>query len=142
MSSSTYNTKQKKLVLELVEANKHKSHSCEEITQLLSEKGTPVGKTTVYRQLEKLIDEGKIKRIAPDFNSKTYMYQFIDGELGCESHMHLRCVSCGKYEHLGCDFMSKVSEHISEHHNFFVDNSRTEILGVCHNCYSEKGTEI
>lgn len=141
MSSSTYNTKQKKLILNIMQSNKHRSLSCEEITLLLHSNGTPVGKTTVYRQLERLSGEGVIKRIPPNVNSKTYLYQFLEENMDCESHMHLRCISCGKYEHLGCDFMSKVSEHIFKHHNFTVDNARTEILGVCRLCAAKKEVE-
>lgn len=133
MSASTYNTKQKKLVLELVRSNALKQLSCDEITYLLVEQGTPVGKTTVYRQLEKLIAEGKIKKHNPH-NSKSFLYQYVDESLNCEKHMHLRCIRCGKYEHLGCEFMSKVNEHILEHHDFTVSNSQTEILGVCGVC--------
>lgn len=138
MSVSSYNTKQKRLILEIIESNKHKNLSCDEITLLLLNNNTPVGKTTVYRQLEKLCNDGKLKRIAPNVNTKTYLYQFIDETMNCENHMHLRCIRCGKYEHLSCDFMSKVSEHIFDHHNFTVDNSRTEILGVCRLCAENK----
>lgn len=133
----TYNTKQKQLVLRLIEEYRHKQLTCDEITQFLSDEGTPVGRTTVYRQLEKLASDGKIKK---HFSRtlKSYTYQFIDVGLNCDEHMHLRCVYCGKYEHLGCEFMSKVSEHISKHHNFTVDNSHTEIVGVCGKCSEER----
>lgn len=133
MSSSTYNTKQKKLVFDLVKSNGQKQLSCDEITYLLVQQGTPVGKTTVYRQLEKLSADGKLKKINAQ-NSKSVLYQFVDENMHCDEHMHLRCIRCGKYEHLCCDFMKTVSEHISQHHNFAVSNYHTEILGICADC--------
>lgn len=133
MSASTYNTKQKKLVLELVRDNARKQLSCDEITYLLLQNGTPVGKTTVYRQLEKLVADGVLKKFNSQ-NTKSYLYQYIDTSLHCEEHMHLRCIKCGKYEHLSCDFMKSVAEHISQHHDFAVSNSRTEIMGICGSC--------
>lgn len=136
MSNVTYNTKQKKLLFDLMISEKSKPLSCDEITFLLLKKNTPVGKTTVYRQLEKLVLDGVIKKINVQ-NSKSFLYQYIDRELNCNSHMHLRCTGCGKYVHLGCDFMSKVNEHISKHHDFTVDNSNTEILGLCGSCANE-----
>ncbi|MBE6773556.1 MAG: transcriptional repressor [Ruminococcaceae bacterium] len=133
MSTSVYKTKQKKLIYDFFKINKQKQFTCDEITYMLLNDGTPVGKTTVYRQLENLIIEGKIKKLNPH-KGKSFMYQYIDESLDCENHMHLRCTRCGKYIHLGCDFMNQVSEHISKHHNFTVDNSKTEILGICENC--------
>ena len=133
MTGSTYNTKQKKLVSELVKNNSHKQLSCDEITYLLLQQGTPVGKTTVYRQLEKLVADGVIKKFNTQ-NSKSFLYQFVDENLRCDEHMHLRCIKCGNYEHLSCDFMKAVSEHLSLHHDFAVSNSQTEIMGVCANC--------
>lgn len=133
MSSSTYNTKQKKLVFDVLEKNCEQQLSCEEITYILLNQSTPVGKTTVYRQLEKLLQERKIKKLNPH-NGKSFLYQYVDSEMKCESHLHLRCTVCGRYEHLGCDFMKTVNEHIKIHHNFSVDNSKTEILGICASC--------
>ena len=134
----SYNTRQKKLVLELMENSGDSLFSCDEITVMLSENGTPVGKTTVYRQLERLVQDKKIKKIYADA-SKSYVYQYVDEGLDCHKHMHLRCMQCGKYVHLGCDFMNKVNEHISSHHDFTVDNSNTEIVGICGKCSSERG---
>lgn len=133
MKTSTYNTKQKKLVMDVFLNNRENQFSCDDVTYTLLKKGTPVGKTTVYRQLEKLINEGRIKKLNPH-NGKSFLYQFVDTDMKCENHMHLRCMKCGKYVHLGCDFMSQVSKHIFEHHNFTVDNSKTEILGLCDAC--------
>lgn len=134
----SYNTKQKQLVLELVFKNSDTQLTCDEIVSLLNENGTPVGKTTVYRQLERLVADGKIKKIfSPE--SKSYIYQYIDESLNCAEHMHLRCRGCGKYVHLGCDFMSKVNEHIFVHHDFIVDNSHTEIVGLCRECSLKRG---
>lgn len=129
----TYNTKQKQLVFDFISINKEKQFTCEEITVQLMNGGTPVGKTTVYRQLEKLVNDGFVKKLY-SHNSKGFVYQFIDEHSDCDKHLHLRCSECGGYVHLGCDFMSKVSEHIYTHHDFTVDNSRTEIIGICGKC--------
>lgn len=138
MSASTYNTKQKKLVFELMKNNAPKQLSCDEITYILLQQGTPVGKTTVYRQLERLVTDGKLKKLSPH-NSKSHLYQFIDEDMHCEEHMHLRCIRCGRYEHLSCDFMKSVYEHISQQHDFAISNSHTEIMGICGSCAKGEG---
>ena len=137
MSKVKYNTRQKQLVFEAVRDNCDKQLSCDEITFILASNGTPVGKTTVYRQLEKFVNEGIVRKINAH-NSKSFVYQYVDKNLDCDSHLHLRCTECGEYVHLGCDFISKVNEHIFLHHNFTVDNSHTEIVGICGKCSAER----
>ncbi len=131
MRKETYNTKQKQLIFEILEKNNETQLSCDEISDLLKNQGTPVGKTTVYRFVEKLTSEGVLRKFE---NSKFASYQLIDKNLCCDEHMHLKCTSCGKFIHLGCDFMSEVGKHVAEHHNFTVDNSKTVLLGICDQC--------
>ncbi|MBQ8504104.1 MAG: transcriptional repressor [Clostridia bacterium] len=133
MSGSTYNTKQKQLIKSVMTDNKDKQLTCEEIADLLKNMGTPVGKTTVYRFLEKLTENGEVRKFI-GINGKSTSFQLIDKELKCEEHLHLRCTECGKLFHLGCEFMNGVGEHIQKHHRFRIDNSKTVILGLCENC--------
>lgn len=134
--NTTYNTKQKKLILSFLINNNDKQLTCEYISDNLKNIGTPVGKTTVYRYLEKLASDGKVRKIA-DTESKSTLYQIIDEDMNCESHLHLRCLGCGEFVHLGCDFMHGVNEHIQKHHNFTVDNTKTVIYGMCSECQSK-----
>lgn len=133
MERTSYNTKQRNLILSFLKSNKDKQLTCDEITSLINFSGSTVGKTTVYRYLIKLSESGEVRRII-DTEDKTARFQYIDKELHCHSHMHLKCISCGEFVHLSCDFMNGVNEHISKHHNFTVDNSKTVIYGICRNC--------
>lgn len=133
MPNLTYNTRQKRLIHSFLEENSGSQFSCDEIIYLLKKEGTPVGKATVYRFLDTLVKNGEVRKYT-DTDSKISTFQFIDKRLNCQEHMHLKCVSCGKLFHLGCEFMSDVGEHILEHHRFKVDNSKTVILGLCENC--------
>lgn len=129
----TYNTKQKQIILSFLKENYAEQFSCETVSDMLRDAGTPVGKTTVYRYLEKLAESGKARKITGG-NSKSALYQYIDEEMNCHSHMHLKCLKCGDFVHLGCDFMHGVNEHILNHHHFTVDNSKTVLYGICEKC--------
>ena len=129
----TYNTKQKKLIEDFLQKNIERQFTCDEISAFLKNQGTPVGKTTVYRYVEKLAAEGRIRKIIGGA-VKSAQYQYIDEAMNCNSHMHLKCLACGEFIHLGCNFMSGVNEHIFEHHRFRVDNSKTVIYGLCEKC--------
>lgn len=139
MERISYNTKQKNLILAFLKDNTDKQLTCDEIVSLINSSGSLVGKTTVYRYLIKLAEVGELRKII-DAKDKITRFQYIDKELHCHSHMHLKCLSCGDFIHLCCDFMNGVNEHISKHHNFTVDNSKTVLYGLCEKCSAkEKG---
>ncbi len=131
--NTTYNTRQKAIITEFLRNNTSAQFTCDEISEALRAEGTPVGKTTVYRFIEKLVGEGKIRKITGG-TSKSALYQYIDEGMDCNSHMHLKCLKCGEFIHLGCEFLNNVNEHIFEHHRFKVDNSKSVLYGLCEKC--------
>ena len=54
---SGYNTRQKEKLLDFLIKNKHKHNNVQEISAYLAEEGSPLGTATIYRQLDKLVDE-------------------------------------------------------------------------------------
>ncbi len=131
--NATYNTKQKRIIEEYLKIHITDQFTCDEISAYLKAEGTPVSKTTVYRYVEKLASEGRVRKITGG-TSKSAQYQYIDENMNCHSHMHFKCLKCGAFIHLGCDFLNGVSEHIYEHHRFKVDNSKTVLYGLCDKC--------
>ena len=67
-----------------------------------------------------------------DNQTGTY-YQYNDTAV-CSEHYHLKCIKCGGIIHLDCSFMINMEQHIEENHNFWVDNSKTIIYGICEKC--------
>ncbi len=139
MPKLTYNTRQKQIIYDFLLKNKDVMLTCDEISDMLKESGTPVGKATLYRFLDALVSSSDARKVM-DEERKCAAYQLLDKELNCDGHMHLKCTSCGSFVHLGCDFMHSVGEHILKHHQFKIDNSKTLIYGLCSKC-SEKAGE-
>lgn len=137
MADSIYKTKQRAVILECLKDNLEKSYTVDAIVELLKDRGEPVGRTTVYRYIDCLVESGSVRKFISD-NGKSATYQFVEHCGDCFEHMHLKCIKCGKLEHLGCDFMSGVCGHIMEHHNFKVDNSKTTIFGICADCMKKE----
>ncbi len=133
MSAGTYNTKQRALILSVLTNNKGVDLTCEEIADMLKCNGTPVGKATLYRYLDKLTVSGEVRKVL-SIDGKSATFQLIDKTLSCQNHMHLKCTGCGKLQHLSCEFMYEVNEHIFKHHQFTIDNTQTVILGLCDKC--------
>lgn len=53
---SGYNTRQKEKLLAFLIDNKENHTNVQKISAFLNSEGTPVGTTTIYRQLDKLVD--------------------------------------------------------------------------------------
>lgn len=132
-NDSGYKTRQKEKILDYLVRNKEKHTNVQEISAFLTEEGTPVGTATIYRQLDKLIDSGTVRRY--NFDGKTgACYQYIENDSECHEHFHLKCTICGKLIHLNCERLSGIDRHIFEHHGFQIDPSQTVFYGKCSDC--------
>lgn len=132
----TYKTRQRSQILNCLIENKSKHLTADEIAVILKEQGCEVGKTTVYRSLEKLMEEGSVRKYICE-EGKSACFQYVDGGKNCHQHFHLKCIMCGKLIHLECDYLSDLEQHIFEHHKFIVDNTKTVLYGICEECSNE-----
>ena len=133
---SGYNTKQKENLLTYLIKNKEKHTNVQEISAFLSAEGTPVGVATIYRQLDRLVEQGLVRKYA--FDGKTSAcYQYIEDEEKCRSHFHLKCLSCGKLIHLDCEHLAELTQHIENEHGFSIDYLQTVFYGRCSDCKDE-----
>ena len=87
--------------------------TAEEVYGELHSNGSTVGRTTVYRHLEKLYAEGAIRKFLTGDNSGA-CFQYVDNPEACHNHYHLRCNSCGRLIHTDCDFLNELAEHIKD----------------------------
>ena len=126
-----YKTKQGELIFGILEKNADRHLTAEEICVLLKAEGNAVGTTTVYRNLEKLIAEGKIRRFRLE-EGEPACYQYLGGE--CHEHFHLKCENCGDLIHMDCHDMTNLAEHIKSHHGFAINPLKTVLYGVCERC--------
>ena len=49
------------------------------------------------------------------------------------------CERCGRLFHLDCSQMEQLSQHIREHHGFFIDYKNTILYGTCAACAAKEG---
>lgn len=123
----SYNTKQKDIILDLIKKNHHE-FTVKDIYENIKEE---VGLTTVYRLVDKLVDEGRVsKTIGKD--NQTY-YQYLE-ECDNENHFYLKCDNCGSMMHIDCDCIKELSKHISEEHKFKLKEKSIIINGICKKC--------
>lgn len=128
-----YKTKQRDLILNYFIENNDRHVTAEEVVEYLKDQGTSVGKSTVYRYLEKLVSQGIVRRF---FIEEGYgaCYQYIGNNEQCHEHFHLKCLSCGALLHIECDFLVEAERHIVNDHGFIIDNTKTVLYGLCDKC--------
>lgn len=131
----SYETKQSKLVYEFLENHPENHFSAEDVYFSLISDGKRIGRTTVYRQLDRLVAEDKAQKFITGENGAC-CYQLTSCE--CHNHYHLKCSECGELIHTECDFLDKLCGHIFADHKFTVDTSKTVLYGVCQKCGGAK----
>ena len=131
-----YKTKQRAMIEKLLKENSGEHITAERIVVLLNEKGYTIGKATVYRCLERMIEQGTVKKYAfGEGKSACYEYQGDNSKI----HYHLKCSICGELKHLECDLLNSLPEHVLEHHGFKLDAVQTVLMGICEKCGKNEG---
>ena len=135
---SRYNTKQKNEILTYLQKIKGTPVSAVEISDHLEQQGAKVGKATIYRQLERLQDEGLITKYTADGDRSAY-YEYI-GKADCVAAVcyHCKCLRCGDLIHLDCGELAAVNAHLAAEHGFTVDPVKTIIYGLSSRCREEE----
>lgn len=129
---SIYHTKQHSALMDYLEHNSERVFSVKDIADNICDKHS-IGKSTVYRLVSKLVDDGILQRMNGK-DGKSVVYRYTSDNHKCNSHFHLKCEVCGKFEHLECDIFSDVRSHIRSHHGFDIDTKKTVIYGLCSQC--------
>lgn len=128
----TYKTKQKKIILEYLKGNSNKQLSAQEIYHELSKKENKIGLTTVYRNLEKLENEGLIKKyFSSNFDESLFQYL---GEIECRNHYHLKCEKCMKVIHLSDIRTRELKKFFDTKCKFNLDINDVILNGTCEKC--------
>lgn len=128
-----YQTRQKQLILAFLQDKQNDHVNAEQILTRLREIGESIGLTTVYRNLDKLVQDGVIiKYVALDGTSASY--QYIGETAAHKDHYHLVCLQCGQLVHLNCNVIDEFAAHIQNDHHFQLDSMKTVFYGYCENC--------
>ena len=123
---TSYQTQQKTAVLDFLRANAKRQFTVDELISAMGE-NAPV-KSTAYRLINKLCDEGSVRRFSRD-DTKCAVYQ-LAGEHCCSEHLHIKCIDCGLLVHLDHDAQDKLTKSTG----FMIDDGLSMLYGVCADC--------
>lgn len=132
-----YRTKSRERILLFFQNHKEQIVSAANIHDFLKKEGKEVNLATIYRNLDKMTEDGVLMKYKDSHEDKA-VYQYVGKHEKCHEHLHLQCVECGKVIHMECDFMNEIMEHLTLHHQFGLQCSKSILYGMCNSCRDER----
>ncbi len=134
-SRSKYKTKQREILLGFFKTVPGVHVTASDICEYFISHNATIGQSTIYRNLETLVDEGIIKKYIVDGNSPAcFEYVEPDSYDSAEICFHLKCEKCGRLIHLHCDELKEIQSHLLADHHFSMNPVRTVFYGLCEQC--------
>lgn len=90
-----------------------------------------IGRATVFRTLETLVEAGVARRLEQD----GHVYAYV----AClpEHHHHLACTRCGRVEEIGESYVRPIAQRLARDMGFEIDDARLDFYGRCAACRAE-----
>ena len=89
--------------------------------------GSPLHRATIYRTLDRLVDDGLLVRTNLGSEGSRY-------EIAHDHHHHLVCESCGRVEHISHDTVRRAIERIEADSGFELAGACLSLQGRCAGC--------
>lgn len=142
--AGTYKTAGRQRLLDFLQSHPDRQFLVDELANELNRTQESIrsksSKSTLYRHLSELCQEGTVRKYRSDTQS-AYVYQYV-GQGDCCHHFHLKCVSCGTLVHLECAVSDELLNHIQSDHHFHVDSGRSILYGMCEACASVEKKKV
>lgn len=121
------NTKQKDLILDILRRVENKNHpTILEIVDKVSLELPSIGQATIYRNIKKLVKDGKLKKIA---TNSGYRY-----DIDTLEHGHLVCNKCNKVFDVYDSNYKRFIKRIGGNNHVIINDSDFIFYGICEDC--------
>lgn len=134
-----YRTKQKELILECIRTHQGPFITIKDILAALDARDEKVGTATVYRNLDRLEDEGIISRSTIE-GIDGVCYRYLPGAPK-NIYFFLKCEHCGDLSPIDCGELQHLYEHVIEHHHVRINPAKTVLYGLCECCLTAQESE-
>ena len=127
-----YSTRQKRELLRFLKERELQHFSVDDVVFEMQDRGEKIGRSTVYRYLEALAEQGSVRKYQGV--QGITQYQHVSDDTHCDGHFHMMCSRCGNLMHVDCRLMGTLAKHLMEDHGFQLDPRETILVGICQNC--------
>lgn len=133
MMKGTYKTKAREYIVAYLKDNVEKRFTAREIYDYLKQEIDGVNRTTIYRNLDRMCENGEILRYKEP-NQDSWYYQYSSEHKHCNAHMHAQCSECGKIYHLESAFVDEFKNKLLKIYGLELNVTKTIIIGKCREC--------
>jgi len=116
-------TEQRRAILDAL-GTARRAVSAKELHEAVPE----VGLATVYRNLQRLADEGRAEAIRRETGEQAFVL------CGGGHHHHLTCRACGRVEEVRDCGLDGWARQVARGHGFREVEHHAELVGTCGNC--------
>ncbi len=119
-------TATRRIVLEEVFSD-HEHFDADQLVERLSHRkdGRRVGRATVYRALNSMVEAGLLRKVARANDREVYEHDY-----GYPQHDHLICTKTGEMIEFRNDVIRELIEKVAAEHGFQVTGHRLEVYGL------------
>ena len=105
--------------------------TAEQLYRGLRRRVSGIGRATVFRTLETLVDAGVARRLELD----GHIYAYV----AClpAHHHHIACTRCGRVEEIDEAYVTPIAERLAQEMGFEIDDARLDFYGRCATCRAE-----
>jgi Fur family ferric uptake transcriptional regulator len=105
--------------------------TAEQLYRSLRRRERGIGRATVFRTLETLVDAGVARRLELD----GHVYAYV----AClpAHHHHIACTRCGRVEEIDEAYVTPLTERLADDLGFEIDDARLDFYGRCATCRAE-----
>mgnify|MGYP003312807419 CR=1 FL=1 len=121
------NTKQKQIILDILENNRIHP-TINEIYNMAKTKYPTIGQATVYRNVNHLVEEGKLIKIPNNTNNLDHY------DINTSIHSHLICRKCGRIIDVFDNDYTKLFNNFETNKSIKIDKVMIILEGICSNC--------
>ncbi len=136
MLQKSYHTKTTDLISQFIQTKEDCSFTAGELSSFLKEHGVVVNKTTIYRNLEKMTESGRLVK-HKSMISDGFVYEAAEEENHCAEHIHFQCCKCGSVIHLSDKKTEEYLKNLSEELGLQINMNLSSLNGICQKCRSK-----
>ena len=124
------NTKQLSFILDTIKMMP-RHFTADDVYEEVKKEYPGLGQATVFRNLNKMAEEGILLRIEVPGGAREY-------ELMAPKHYHAKCMKCGKLFDVEMDYMPNLEKKVKDAHGFQFSGHDIIFTGLCSSCIKKQ----
>lgn len=126
MNKVRRNTKQLSVILDTIK-KMPRHFTVEDVYKEVRKENPSVGQATVFRNMNKMAEEGILLRIEVPGGASRY-------ELSAPKHYHAKCMVCGNLFDVEMDYIPNLENKVKDAHGFVFSGHDIIFNGICSSC--------